>query len=220
MPRKTEHKAQENIFPETSSQRILLEEYRGIYNQYLGRRNEGVIRLNFYITSASVLLGGVLVFGSGKNFPLDYFKIILLSALFILIVVGFEIFIFMIHRDIASDSDLRALARIRNYFAKLDPELEDYFVNSINDTPTGYVARNNSGLRRATQAMLGFLFGSAATTLCSFMTLPLPIYVAIGIGTIVLVFLLFEFNARRRFRQALENAEKSTKFARKVASRY
>jgi hypothetical protein len=217
MVRKTEIKDKNPISPESASQRILLEEYRSIHSEYLNRRDEGVTRLIFFITAASVLLGGTLVFASGaSNLPLVYFKIILLSAIFILTVIGLEICNFLVYRDIASDRDIRGLARIRNYFTKLDPELEEYFVTSTSDTPTGYISRNSSGMRRVAQVIVGFLFGLASAILSTFVFLPLGVNIAIGVGITILVVLILELNARRKFKRALENAEKNIKFKKNV----
>jgi len=214
MAKKIESK--DTILPESPSQRILLEEYRSIHSEYLNRRDEGVTRLNFFITAASVLLGGALVLAGASNFPLVYFKIILLSAIFILLVIGLEICNFLVYRDIASDRDIRGLARIRNYFTKLDPELEQYFVTSTSDTPTGYISRNSSGMRRVAQVIVGFLFGLALTILSTFLFLSLVLNIVIGVGTTILVILIFEINARRKFKRTLENVEKNIKFAKKV----
>jgi len=219
MVKKIENKEKDHIVPETPSQRILLEEYRSMHSEYLSRRNEGVIRLNFFITAASVLLGGAFVLGSGtSNLPLVYFKLALLSALFILIVVGLEICNFLVYRDIASDRDIRGLARIRNYFAKLDPDLENYFVSNTNDTPTGYITRNNSGMRRVAQVIVGFLFGLISTILSTFISLPIETYLAIEISVTILVILILELIARRRFRRALENVEKNINFRKNLVT--
>lgn len=210
MVKKIENKEKDHIVSETPSQRILLEEYRSMHSEYLSRRNEGVVRLNFFITAVSVLLGGALLLGSGtSNVPLVYLKIVLLSAIFILIVLGLEICNFLIYRDIASDRDIRGLARIRNYFTKLDPDLENYFVTSTHDTPTGYITRNNSGMRRVSQVIVGFLFGLASTILSTFISLSIEIYLAVGISVTILAVLILELIARRRFRRALENVGKN-----------
>jgi len=216
MVKKTEIKDKAPISPESPSQRILLEEYRSIHSEYLNRRDEGVTRLNFFITAASVLLGGALVLAGASSFPIVYFKLILLSAIFILIVIGLEICNFLVYRDIASDRDIRGLARIRNYFTKLDPELEDYFVTSTSDTPTGYISRNSSGMRRVAQVIVGFLFGLASAILSTFLFLSLVVNIAIGAGITILVVLVLGLNARRKFKRALESVERNIKFSKKV----
>lgn len=213
MANKTIIKDLNKLVTETSSQRILLEEFRSLHNQYLNRRNEAVTRVNFFMTAASFALGGVLVFGSGSSSVSPvYFRIILMATLVILFIVGLEIYNYLIQRDLASDRDIRGLARIRNYFAKLDSDLEDYFVNIIHDIPTGYLINNSSGMRRVMQIIEGFLLGMALILISTFVTSLLEIYVAIGFGITTLIYLLLEANARRRFRKVLKAVEKDVKF--------
>jgi hypothetical protein len=47
-------------------------------------RSEGVTRVNFFITAASVALGGVFVLGSSNTISIVYFKIILFLTLTLL----------------------------------------------------------------------------------------------------------------------------------------
>ncbi len=210
-PKDTEKKPDD-----ASSQRILLEEYRALHAHYLDVRNQGVTRINFFITAASVALGGVLAIGSANAIPVIYFKLMLLSALTILVAIGIEIYNFLIQRDLASDRDVRGMARIRNYFVKLDPDLENYFINSIYDVPTYYLVDKSSGTRRVAQIIEGFLLGLDAAILISFMSLPLEIYVAAGICVTVLAYLILEFGAHVRLRQALRFVENDMRFNENV----
>jgi hypothetical protein len=192
----------------------LLEEYQFLYTQYLNRRAEAVTRINFFITAASVSLGGVLIFGSGNaNISFFTFKSVLLAALIILFTIGIEIHTFTIHRDIASDRDARGLARIRRYFMELDPSLKSYFVSYVTDAPTGYLVRNTSGMRRVMQIIEGFLAGLALMILSTFVSNSPFIYLVIGIGVTILTYIILGAISRRRFRIALENAKRESKFS-------
>jgi hypothetical protein len=202
-----------DIVPITSSQSIMLEEFRGLHSDYIHQRTEGVTRVNFFITAMSVVLGGVLVFASSNNATIiSYFRLILLAALMILVTIGLDVYNFLIQRDMATDRHIRGMARVRNYFVKLDPNLEDYFVNKIYDTPSGYLIAKSSGMRRSTEIVVGFLAGIFLTVLSSYFTFVLEINLAVGIGATVLTAVLLEMNARRRLEKARKNAEKETKF--------
>jgi hypothetical protein len=197
---------------ETSSQRILLEEYRLIENRYLRIRNEAVIRMNFFITSASVALGGVLVFASGNNMPFIYFRLVLLVALIVLSAIGLDIFFFLIGRDIESDRYERGLARIRQYFVKLDPAIRDYFMNDIVDIPTRYIVRKLSGIRTALQIIECFLLGLGLTIAYTFLSIDTETLLLVGGIAAILIFIILELVARSMLAAAVKGAEKEIRF--------
>ena len=205
-----------NPLSETSSQRILLEEYKSIHNDYLRLRSEGVTRVNFFITSASVALGGVLVLGSSNNIPIIYFKIILLATLTLLAIIGLEIYYYLVQRDIGSDRHIRGLARIRNYFIEIDPSIKDYFVHTIYDIPTAYLIMKSSGMRRTTQIIEGFFVGSSLAILSTFLLLIPEVNFVIGLVAAILTITILEINARRKLGKASKRAEKEIKFDQNV----
>ena len=166
MAKKTENKDLVDFSHETSSQRILLEEFRLLQERYSNARSEGVTRLSFFITSTSVALGGVLVFVSGNlTLPVIYTKLIVLATLLFLSSIGLEIYNTLVFRDITTDRYERGLARIRHYFIKLDPQIKEYFVGKVIDIPTNFLIMKNSRMRRSAQLIIGFLLGLASTIL-------------------------------------------------------
>ncbi len=82
-----------NIAP--SSTQFILAEYKMLQDRFHSLRNEANSRLNFLITLTSATFGIVLIFG-GNNFSSSFVKIATLIALFILSVVGYDVFRFMI----------------------------------------------------------------------------------------------------------------------------
>ncbi len=214
MPRyaQTTNSRKRKLISETPAQRILIEEFQFLCAQYLNRRTEAVTRVNFFITAVSISLGGVLVFGSGNpSVSFIAFEGVLLAVLLILFIIGLEIHSSIIRRDIASDRDIRGLARIRRYFIELDPQLRDY-IGRITDVPTGYLVKNNSGMRRVMQIIEGFLLGLALMILSTFITDSPYIYVATGIGGTILTYITLHAISRRKFRIALANAKRETRF--------
>ena len=213
MVKKTENKGLDRFSLETSSQRILLEEYRLLQERYSNARSEGVTRLNFFITSASIALGGVLVFVSGKMaLPLVYIKLIVLVTLILLSIIGLEIHNTLVFRDITTDRYERGLARIRHYFIKLDPQIKEYFVGKVTDIPTNFLIMKNSRMRRSAQIIIGFLLGLALTIIASFLPLPPEVDISIGIISVGIIYLILEISARRRLGNALQIAQKEVRF--------
>src|SRR5512138_41506 len=87
---------------ETPSQRILLEEYRLLQSRFIDLQSEGLTRMNFFITAASVSIGSFLIFGS-SNLPPLYFKITLLIIIALLSIIDIYICRFFISREIVAD---------------------------------------------------------------------------------------------------------------------
>ena len=214
MEKKSKARAGHSMLHETPSQLILLEEYRALHTDYLNLRTEGVNRVNFFITAMSVFLGGALVIASSNSkMPLLYFELIVLAAAIILGTIGLEIYNFLIYREIASDRHIRGLARIRNYFVKLDPQIRDYFVHKTHDAPSTTLKHGHSGLRRTLQIIEGFFIGLIFTVSSTFFSFSQVMNVAFGVAVAVLAILFLEMNARRRLRQAFSSAEAEIRFS-------
>ena len=192
-----------NLTPNSSSENILLEEYRALQGDYIQQRGEGVTRMNFFITAMSVILGGVLVFVSGNNTTMiSDFKLVLLVAFTIMITIGIDVYGFLTQRNINIDRDLRGMARIRSYFVNLDSDLENYFMNGIHDTPTDFLIAKGSGMRRSTEIIVGFLAGFASAILSSYYVASLEINIMIATIFTILTVSFLEYFARRKLGKA------------------
>ena len=110
---------------------FMLEEYKMLRERFHSLRSEGVNRLNFFITLTSVVVGGVLVWGSSNNVSPVLFKSVLLVALLLLASVGLDVFWFMVTRHRATDKVQRGMNRVRRYFVECDPSLTPYFCAKI-----------------------------------------------------------------------------------------
>lgn len=214
MIKKTATKKPADYQQETSSQRILLEEFKALHTDYVNLRGEGVNRVNFFITAMSVAFGGVLVFASNNNIPPTYFKYILLIVSLIMASIGYEIYNFLIQRDIASDRNIRGLGRIRRYFTQLDPDIKDYFINRLDDTPSGYLVYKSSRMRRSLQILEGFLVGLVLAVISTFAPISVYIIGGIGIGSALLTVGLLEVNARAKLNKVIKSAEKDIRFSK------
>jgi hypothetical protein len=210
MAKTTENKKQDLPSNQEASRQILADEYRLLQDRFLSLRDEGINRLNFFITVTSVSLGSLLIFGA-SNMPLQYFKITLLIVLAVLALVNFDICKFLVSRDVVTDRYERGLARIRSYFVKLDPTVGDYFVTNITDKPTNYLIQKNSGMQRTAQILEGFLLGLFSAILATFSSLAIEIDFAIGCGVAIFVYLILEIRAQIKFNKALALVKKDIK---------
>ena len=203
MARKIETPVRKKSPLNSSSQSILLEEYRALQGDYIQQRGEGVTRMNFFITAISVILGGVLVFASRNNTTMiSDPKLALLVALAIMITIGIDVYGFLTQRNINIDRDIRGMARIRSYFVNLEPDLENFFMNGIQDTPTAFLIAKGSGMRRSTGIIVGFLAGFASAILSSYRISSLEINITIAIIFTILTVSFLEYFARRKLGKA------------------
>ena len=145
-------------------------------------------------------------------FPLAFFNLILLVLLLILAAIGYDIYLFMIARDRASDRLERGMARIRRYFVERDTELEKFLVYTTYDGPTVYLTRSNAGLRRTVQIIESFVIALIACLMASLIALPFVYMILLGIVIFVLTFITLVLNARRSLKQELKIAAKYMRF--------
>jgi len=166
---------------------FLLAEYAQINDERKRQREDGLHRLNFFITLTSSVLGGLVVvsgFGSLSGFQL---RLIALGTLVFLIGVGWGTFLFSIARDISADRDIRAVARIRKYFVDANPDLLPYLTWQAHDEPTSYITgRHISNIRNTIQLILSVLTGLIVGILVTFLTLQLRFWLTIGLVSIPL----------------------------------
>lgn len=205
----TNKKNEEN----SSSERLLIEEYQMLRERFHNLRSEAISRMNLFFTVTSAVLGGILLFDSkNSSLPPGFFQLILLVLLLILAAIGYDIYLFMIARDRASDRVDRGMARIRRYFVERDKELEKFLVYTTYDGPTTYLTRSNAGLRRTVQIIESFIVAIITCLIANLFVLPYAYIVVLGIATFIFTFIALVLNARRLLKQELKSAAKYMKF--------
>jgi hypothetical protein len=143
---------------ETPSADFMLEEYKLLQERFHSLRNEGLNRLNFFITLTSVIAGGVLIFANNSNFSPQFVKILIATAFVMLSIIGWDICGTLVARDRATDRVERGMARIRRYFIQRDPSISDFLIFPHHDEPTRYVTKlSGAGVRRSAQAIQSFI---------------------------------------------------------------
>ncbi len=195
----------ENADEQKQNAQFLLEEYKQLDNERIRLRDEGIARLNFFLTLTSAVLGGIVLFGqSNASFKIEY---ILLIALIFLSVIGWYTFNFTVDRDINTDRLLRAAGRIRRYFTKKSPDIKAHIMWQDHDEPSKYVTRNNSIVRKIMHAALSLLLALTIGLLLNLATQNAMISILAGVVSFVIFLSGFEFYARRHFRKAAKEAE-------------
>jgi len=202
---------------EESKKRVvdfLLAEYNKSHDELNRLRDEGMKRLNFFITMTTSVVGGLVILGGWKAISIIQFQLIAIVALLFLLIVGWGVFRFSIYRDIDMDFQLRSIARIRHYFMDLDPKMQRFLVEEkFDDEPTHYITGENvSSFRTTTHTIISLFFSAIAGSLTNLFVDNVIISIVIGLVGFVLAFVTMDNYIKSMFKKALENARKSIQF--------
>jgi len=194
-----------NAEKKSESIEFLLREFDNMEAERARVKSEAVQRLNFFLTITSGILGGIALFGQYSNTKLEY---LFFSALLFLSVIGWQTFDFMIGRDINVDRILRAIGRIRRYFADNDPAIISYLSWQTDDEPSSLLSRNKSAVRRTTQSILAFLLALAIGFSVAFFTASdITVIIISGIASFFVLVIALEFYATNKFKAAAKEAQ-------------
>lgn len=115
---------------------FMLKEYDHHLKEFERSEEIGEHRVNFFITLVTAVSGALGVF----LFKCDKFDVrektanlILISAFLALLIFGFLTLVRIVHRNLISHKELRAMGRIRRYFVEKDPEINKYLQYSPRD---------------------------------------------------------------------------------------
>jgi hypothetical protein len=189
----------------SSSDYFLIEEYKTLRERYHSMRSEGIHRVNLLFTVTLAVLGGVLLFDSkNSSFSPGFFQLIFIIMLLILAVVGYEIFLFLIAREQASNQVERDMARIRLYFAERDKSIEDVLANTIHNNSATNFTRPRVSWMRSVQVIEAFLIALIVCVIANILQLPYDYLLSLGIMAFALTFTFLQITARRLLRKEMK----------------
>jgi hypothetical protein len=191
---------------------FLIAEFNEISQETRRLRQEGVARLNFFVTITSSILGVLIFLSQGKTTSGSSLQVAAIGLLFLILLVGLDTFNFLISRDVSTDLNIRATGRIRRFFSTQSPEIQKYLTWRCNDEPTPWITNNNSGVRRTIQYIL-----SSVCTLITYLASNLasanfPMTAVVSVFTFLGSLTAFHHYSTKRFRKAVISAQKSMRF--------
>lgn len=148
------------------SRNFLIAEFNNTYREWIRAREAGYNRIQFLLGITTAVLGvlGLIIQAieiRGRNVAL--FSLIAFSFLCL---VAFQTLKFMVARAIASDRNIRAIARIRRFFVDNDPGIIKHLTWQTDDGPTRiFLFDSKGGLIRTTQIMLSIFIAGAFSSL-------------------------------------------------------
>lgn len=195
---------------------FLIAEYNEISQETRRLRQEGITRLNFFITITSSILAVLAFLSQNKAIDSIVFQAVAIGVLLLLFFVGLDTFRFTIRRDIHTDLNIRAVARIRRFFAIQNPNIQEHLTWQDHDEPTPWVTNNNSNVRLTAQYILSFICALTTGLILNLTRVNVIVSIIIGVILLIASFIILESYATKQFKYASLEAKKSIKFPRSL----
>ena len=213
MPKITAKSAKETNVGQSASTHIgsqfLLAEFNSIRSFKEQSVSIGDKRVDVFLTLSSALIAGLGLFSQSGIDPY-IFLIIALCGSFGLFVIGLVTYHQVIDRDILIIDYIRAINRIRGYFAEHAPHIQPYLLMPTSLTFPKYNWQSSN--RRIPMVINGFSFG-ALCALSSLLVRNTTTSDFISIASLIIAFLLMygfqEIYARKIFNKAEVKARES-----------
>jgi hypothetical protein len=192
---------------------FMIAEYSEVFQEHRRLRDEGIKRLNFFVTLSTAVLGGLVLLSEISSFMQSAFRWIVLLSIFLLLILGWDVYRYLVSREISSDFNMRTMGRIRRFFIGDDPRIADYFLWNTHDEPSIYVKKRSlSSLITTISFFLSALLAFGVGVLLSFYLSRLEPVFGVGILVFVAGTLLLRTSAQKRIKSAGEQALASMKF--------
>jgi hypothetical protein len=191
---------------------FLIAEYNEISEDTRRLRQEGIARLNFSIAMTSSVLAALAFLSQSQVLTGIFFRAVTIGVLLLLFFASLDTLRFAIARDINTDTNRRATARIRRFFATQNPKIQQYLTWQCHDEPTHLVARNRSNVRLTAQYILSFLSALIAGLAANSIGVNPAVATAIGAVGLLVSFAVLQGYATKQFSQARLEAKKSIRF--------
>jgi len=197
---------------DTRNTEFMLTIYNQITEETRRLRTEGLSRLNFFITITSSVLAGLIVLAQINTANPRNTQFFSVGALIFLILLGWNVFRFIVSRDISTDLNIRATGRINRYFSDRDPSIREYLTWQDHDEPTPWITNNMSNLRGTAQSILSSLVAVVSGASIFFITDNLIFALIGGVYMFVVALVSLQIYAQQRFKKATERARSQIRF--------
>lgn len=107
-----------------NSVNFLLEEYKSLQESFLRNEELGERRVNFFITLTTAVIGALAAIWKVSNDGID--RIFFFLGLVLVFLFGIVTLVRIIRRNLVTHEYLRALGRIRRYFADTDSAIQRF----------------------------------------------------------------------------------------------
>ena len=193
---------------------FMVAEHSQIFEEFRRVRTEGVRRLNFFVTLSTGVLGGLVFLTQFSSLSLMELQILGILSISLLTLLGWDIFRYLISREISSDFNMRSMGLIRRFFIEHNPEIADYLLWNTSDEPSFFLKRERS-LSSIITTMVYFLGVMVALNIGIIMSIflsQMEIIIAVGGVILIISISLLRIHAKKRIKNAYTNALESSKF--------
>jgi hypothetical protein len=135
-------------------QQFLLQEHQAIEADTERLRQEGATRLNILVALIAGLAAATVAVITSANITTATKTTVGYGALASVLIYTLLCYNYFIEREIVTDSNFRALSRIRRYYVNLYPDAADYISWSTHDGATHQLTDNRSFLLHAVRHLI------------------------------------------------------------------
>lgn len=135
-------------------QQFLLQEHQAIEADTERLRQEGATRLNILVALIAGLAAATVAVITGANITSATKTAVGYGALASVLIYTLLCYSYFIDREITTDSNFRALSRIRRYYVNLYPAASDYISWSTHDGATHQLTNNRSFVLHAVRHLI------------------------------------------------------------------
>jgi hypothetical protein len=135
-------------------QQFLLQEHQVTEADTQRLRQEGATRLNILVALIAGLAAATVALVTSANITLATKTAVGYGALASVLVYTLLCYSYFIDREITTDSNFRALSRIRRYYVDVYPPVSGYLSWGANDGPTHQLTHNRSFVLHAVRHLI------------------------------------------------------------------
>jgi hypothetical protein len=140
---------------------FILQEITLVEGEIQRLRAEGLARTNFLVVLTTATSTALFALSGMGNVDQRSVLFASLCLSIFLLALGILSFGYLLGREVSTDYNFRATARLRQYFVERDRSIVDYLSWQYTDEPTKWVTHNSSYVRRVTGLLCSLYFAAA-----------------------------------------------------------
>lgn len=199
-------------------QQFLLQEHQAIEADTERLRQEGATRLNILVALIAGLAAATVAVITSANITTATKTAVGYGALASVLIYTLLCYSYFIDREITTDSNFRALSRIRRYYVNLYPAAFDYISWSTHDGATHQLTNNRSFVLRAVRHLIAIQVGAGVGIELAAVGVGRLVSILAAVASYGLSTLALRRWSNRRFSNAAKLAAKHAKFPGLTAS--
>lgn len=193
-------------------QQFLLQEHQATEADTQRLRQEGATRLNILVALIAGLAAATVAVITSTNITTETKTAVGYGALVSVLIYTLLCYSYFIDREITTDSNFRALSRIRRYYVNLYPPASPYISWDTHDGPTHQLTKNRSFVLHAVRHLIAIQVAAGLGIELAAVGAGQLASVLAAVAAYALATLALRQWSNRRFSDAAKSAAKHAQF--------